>query len=57
MPGPPWSALAFILPSFLMTLALGGLYVRYGGLGWMQAAFYGVGAAVIGIIVARPGSS
>jgi len=43
--------LTFILPSFLMTLALGALYVAYGGLGWMQAAFYGVGAAVIGIIV------
>ena len=43
--------LAFILPSFLMTLGLGALYVAYGGLGWMQAAFYGVGAAVIGIIV------
>jgi chromate transporter len=43
--------LAFILPSFAMTLALGALYVTYGGLGWMQAAFYGVGAAVIGIIV------
>jgi chromate transporter len=34
-----------------MTLALGAVYVAYGGLGWMQAAFYGVGAAVIGIIV------
>ena len=43
--------LTFILPSFLMTLALGALYVSYGGLGWMQAAFYGVGAAVIGVIV------
>ncbi|HSF03154.1 MAG TPA: chromate efflux transporter, partial [Solirubrobacterales bacterium] len=43
--------LAFILPSFVMTLALGAFYVAYGGLGWMQAAFYGVGAAVIGIIV------
>ncbi len=43
--------LVFILPSFLMTVALGALYVAYGGLGWMQAAFYGVGAAVIGIIV------
>ena len=44
-------ALAFILPSFLMTLAISWLYVRFGGLPWMQAAFYGVGAAVIGIIV------
>src|SRR6185503_13409656 len=44
-------ALAFILPSFVMTLAISWLYVRFGGLPWMQAAFYGVGAAVIGIIV------
>jgi len=43
--------LAFILPSYLMTVGLAMLYVRYGGLAWMQAAFYGVGAAVIGIIV------
>ena len=42
---------AFVVPSFLMTVALGALYVAYGGLSWMQAAFYGVGAAVIGIIV------
>ncbi|HSF05466.1 MAG TPA: chromate transporter [Methylomirabilota bacterium] len=44
-------ALVFILPSFLMTLVISWLYVRFGGLAWMQAAFYGVGAAVIGIIV------
>jgi chromate transporter len=43
-------ALAFILPSFAMTVAIGWLYVRFGGLPWMQSAFYGVGAAVIGII-------
>ena len=43
-------AFAFVLPSFLMTVAIGWLYVRFGGLSWMQAAFYGVGAAVIGII-------
>jgi chromate transporter len=42
--------LAFVLPSFLMVVALGVAYVAYGGLPWMQAAFYGVGAAVIGII-------
>jgi chromate transporter len=41
---------AFVLPSFWMVVALGWLYVRFGGLAWMQAAFYGVGAAVIGII-------
>jgi chromate transporter len=42
--------LAFVIPSFLMVLALGWAYVRYGGLTWMQSVFYGVGAAVIGII-------
>lgn len=42
--------IAFVLPSFLMVVALGWLYVRFGGLAWMQAVFYGVGAAVIGII-------
>lgn len=42
--------LAFVLPSFLMVVGLGWLYVRFGGLPWMQAVFYGVGAAVIGII-------
>ncbi len=41
---------AFVLPSFVMVVAIGWAYVRYGGLPWMQAAFYGVGAAVIGIM-------
>jgi len=41
---------AFVLPSFLMVVALGAAYTAYGGLGWMQSVFYGVGAAVIGII-------
>jgi chromate transporter len=42
--------LAFVLPSFFMVVALGAAYVAFGGIGWMQAVFYGVGAAVIGII-------
>lgn len=42
--------IAFVLPSFLMVVALGWAYTRYGGLNWMQAVFYGVGACVIGII-------
>jgi chromate transporter len=40
----------FVLPSFLMVWAISAAYVRYGGLPWMQALFYGIGAAVIGII-------
>lgn len=41
---------AFVLPSFVMVLALSWLYLRYGGLWWMQGLFYGIGAAVIAII-------
>lgn len=41
---------AFIGPSFLMVALLAMAYIRYGGLAWMQAVFYGIGAAVIGII-------
>ena len=42
--------IAFVLPSFLMVVALGWVYLEYGGITWMQAVFYGVGASVIGII-------
>jgi chromate transporter len=42
--------LAFVLPSFIMVVALGWAYTVYGGLNWMQSVFYGVGASVIGII-------
>src|SRR5438105_13182341 len=44
------AGVAFVLPSFIMVVALGAAYTAYGGLTWMQAVFYGVGAAVIGII-------
>jgi chromate transporter len=44
------AGIAFVLPSFLMVVALGWAYAQYGGLSWMQAVFYGVGAAVVGII-------
>jgi chromate transporter len=44
------AGVAFVLPSFLMVLALSAAYVRFGGLPWMQGMFYGIGAAVIGII-------
>ena len=41
---------AFVLPSFFMVLGLGWAYQAYGGIAWMQAVFYGVGASVIGIM-------
>lgn len=43
-------SVCFVLPSFLMVWALSVAYVRFEGLPWMQALFYGIGAAVIGII-------
>jgi len=42
--------LAFVLPSFLMVIAISLAYVAYGGLWWMQALFYAIGATVIAII-------
>jgi chromate transporter len=51
IPGATLVAVAFVLPSFLMVLAISVAYVRFGGLAWMQAAFYGIGAAVIAIIL------
>jgi chromate transporter len=48
--GATLAGLAFIIPSFIMVVCLGIAYKLYGGLPWMQAVFYGVGAAVIGII-------
>jgi chromate transporter len=48
--GATLAGIAFVLPSFLMVLGLGYAYVEAGGLPWMQAVFYGIGAAVIGII-------
>ena len=44
------AGVAFVVPSFIMVVGLGWAYVRYGGLPWVQAVFYAVGAAVIGII-------
>jgi chromate transporter len=41
---------AFILPSFLMVVAIGYAYLRFGGSFVIAALFYGIGAAVIGII-------
>src|SRR2546427_11009467 len=41
----------FVLPSFLMVLVLAALYVHFGRLNWIQGIFYGIGAAVIAIIL------
>ena len=48
--GASLSLLALVLPSLLLVLVLSVLYVALGVLWWMQALFYGVGAASIAII-------
>jgi chromate transporter len=48
--GATLTGLAFVIPSFIMVVLLGMAYQLFGGLPWMQAVFYGVGASVIGII-------
>src|SRR5262250_1354045 len=48
--GATLAGIAFVLPSFLMVLALAAFYVHFGRLAWIQGAFYGIGAAVIAII-------
>ncbi|SNR37664.1 chromate transporter [Flavobacterium sp. ov086] len=48
--GATLAGFAFVLPSFIMVVLLGIVYKLYEGLSWIQAVFYGVGAAVIGII-------
>lgn len=49
--GATLAGVAFVLPSFIMVLAISWAYLAYGGLPWMQGLFYGIGAAVIAIIV------
>jgi chromate transporter len=51
IPGATLVAIAFVLPSFVMVMGISIAYVRFGGLAWMQSAFYGIGAAVIAIIL------
>jgi chromate transporter len=44
------AGVSFVAPSFIMVVLLGMAYRLYSGLAWMHQVFYGVGAAVIGII-------
>ena len=48
--GATLTGLAFVVPSFIMVVTLGMVYRLYSGISWMREVFYGVGAAVIGII-------
>lgn len=46
------SGIVFVLPSFLLVIVLSIIYLQFGALSQIQAALYGIGAAVIGIIAA-----
>lgn len=43
--------IAFIFPPFLIVWGFSILYVRYQGLPWIHAFFYGMGASVIAVII------
>src|ERR1043165_1162676 len=43
-------AIAFILPSLVIVVALGAFYAAYGDLRWVSAVFYGMAPAVLAII-------
>jgi len=51
-PGALVSVFAFILPSFLLMLALTLAYLRYGGIPQVAGIFKGLGAAVAAVIAA-----
>lgn len=42
---------AFVLPSFILVVLIGIAYKMFDGLPLMRAIFYGIGSAVVGIIV------
>lgn len=42
--------IVFVLPAYLLVVAVAFFYVRYGGLPMVQALFYGIGPAVIAIV-------
>ncbi|MBI5283998.1 MAG: chromate efflux transporter [Chloroflexi bacterium] len=44
------AAAAFILPSFVIVLTVAFFYVRYEGLAWVQALFYGIAPGAVSII-------
>jgi chromate transporter len=44
-------AIAFVLPSFAMVIALSAAYVHYGAMPWLVHAFHGVAAAVIAVLL------
>lgn len=49
--GATLAGFAIIAPSFLMVIAIAEFYERYGTMAWSQSIFYGLGAAVLAILI------
>jgi chromate transporter len=45
------SGILFVLPAFMMLIALSWMYMLYGNTAWLVALFYGVKPAIVAIIV------
>lgn len=50
-PGLVAAGVAFIVPAFLVSLAMGWVYVRYGSLPQGEALLYGIGPAVVALVL------
>jgi chromate transporter len=48
--GAALAGVAFVAPSLVIVLGVSALYLRVGGIAWLEHAFYGVGAAVIAVV-------
>src|SRR5439155_13328129 len=46
------AGVAFVLPAFFLILGLSYVYVTYGEVTWVAGIFYGLSAAVIGVVAA-----
>ena len=46
------AGLTFIIPAFFIMLGLSYVYAVHGDVEWVDALFYGLGAAVVGIVAA-----
>jgi chromate transporter len=46
------AGVAFVLPAFFLILGLSYAYVTYGDVEWVSAVFFGLRAAVIGLVAA-----
>lgn len=46
------AGVAFVLPAFFLILGLSYVYVTYGEVTWVSGVFYGLSAAVIGVVAA-----